>query len=166
MSTKKWIISCKEKEHSIVLNTGANIRDSMSLVMDGKVIAQLTIPSSSIIAKLEYSFMCEDEPVKIVVFGNNADLVFQETYQSSKKPYTPNYSMGMVFTIALIVINLLAPVVSVGSVISIVTAFACIVLSWVFSITPFLTKKEKLIRSALIVLLNFGIAIMSLFVGL
>lgn len=158
MGTVSWKISGKSGEHKITLNRGVNIRDSMSLVMDGNIIATLQIPSSSIIAKLEYTFLCEEIPVTVVVFGNKAELIYQGVYQGSKKKYGGNPKIGLWYLILLILLNVAVAIITHRTIIALTMCVACIVLSWVVWLSPFQSKSQKILKTVLILLLNLVIS--------
>ena len=161
MGTVCWTISGKSGEHKIVLNRGVNIRDSMSLVMDGKIVSTLQIPSSSIVAKLEYTFLCEDTPVTLIVFGNKAELIYQDVYQGSKKKYRGEPKIGLWYLILLIVMNIAVAVITHGTMIALAMCASCVVLSWVIWLTPFQSKSQKILKTVLILLLNLVVSVMS-----
>ena len=74
MST--WNFKIGEKEHTVVLNRGLEIRDPMYLVVDGKKIADLQIPKDSFLPKLQYSFICGGREMTLLVYAERADIVF------------------------------------------------------------------------------------------
>ena len=162
----KWILKCDEFEHVVVLNRGINVRDPMSLTLDGEVIAQLTIPQSSVLAKLEYTFACEGEQVLLVVFGNKADLVFRNTYQSNQKKYQKKHQLPVWALAIVIALNLLAPILIGKSGISWTMAAASSVLALFHSVTPFYSKLGKLARMLIFLLLNWGVAFSASFINL
>lgn len=165
MNQLKWTLKFDQGEHVVILNRGVNIRDPMSLTLDGEVIAQLAIPQSSILAKLEYSFTCEGEQVLLVLFGNKADLVFRGAFQSNQKKYQPNHRVPL-WTVAIVIaLNLLAPILIGHSGISWIMAAASSVLAFFYSFIPFYSKPGKLIRMLVFLLLNWGIALSSLYLN-
>ncbi len=156
-----WKIQGKTSEHTVVLNRGVNIRDTMSLVLDGKKIATLQIPSSSLIAKMEYTFTCEDEPVTLVLFGQKADLVANGIFQDSKRKYTGNSKIGWWFFVLMTLLNFAAAFVFQWRLIACAMAAACSVLTGVTMLSPFQSKARKVIFSFLLLLWCWGIACLS-----
>ena len=166
MKNNCWSVVCGDNKHVISLNRGVNVRDPMSLVVDGKIIANLVIPSSSFVAKLEHSFECDGESMKIVVFGNKADLVYQGIYQGSKKAYTSDYELNVWLKIVFVLANIVPVFLNFGSYTSVIMPLACIALSWACSVTPLTSKKDKILRLTLILLLNLLVMAMGMISGI
>ena len=154
-----WTIQGKSgKEHKVVLNRGVNIRDPMSFVLDGEVIAILQIPASSVIAKLEYTFTCEDEPITLILFGKKADLVCNGVFQGSKRKYSENSKIGWWFLALMAALNFASPVVFRGHPIALVAAASVSCLTWVMMLSPFQSKARKVIFSFMFLLLCWGLS--------
>ena len=149
-----WKITGKSgEEHKIALNRGVNIRDPMSLVMDGQVIATLQIPATSTIAKLE-------EPVTLILFAKKADLVYNGVFQGSKRKYSANTKIGWWFLVLMALLNFASPVVFLGKPISWVMAVSCSGLTWIMMISPFQSKIRKVLFSFMFLLWCWGISLL------
>ncbi|MBQ8440447.1 MAG: hypothetical protein IJX19_07290 [Clostridia bacterium] len=165
MKQLKWVLKFEQSEHVVILNRGVNIRDPMSLTLDGEVIAQLAIPQSSILAKLEYSFTCEGEQVLLVLFGNKADLVFRGAFQSNQKKYQPNHRVPLWAVAIVVALNILASVLVGKNLMSWFMAIASSVLALFYSMIPFYSKPGKWIRMLLFLLLNWSVAFSSAYLN-
>lgn len=167
MNALVWTLKFENVEHKVVLNRGINPRDPMSLTVDGKIIAsQLVIPKSSIIAKLEYSFTCEDEKVLLVVYGNKADLVFRNKWQLTQKEYHSKNNLPIWVICLTIFLNVLAPILVGRSYISWLMTFSTTVLLLIYPTNPFYALKGKIARVLTFLLLNWLIAFSSFYLAL
>ena len=129
--------------HKVVLNRGVNIRDPMSLVVDGTIIAHLQIPATSTLAKLEHSFTCDGETVTLILFAKKADIVVNGVFQGCKRRYNGYPKIGWWFLALMLLLNFTAPFVFQWRSISFIMAVCCSVLTWVMIVSPFQSKTRK-----------------------
>ena len=159
MNTFKWILKCEDGNHSIVLQQLGTPRDPMQLYVDGEK-TELSM-KKTLFVKFEHVFICGGEPVLLLVFGNKADLVFRNKLQTANKKYDSKNKIPQWFVIALSLLNLLLPIFFKVQVMSALMSVSSSILVYLFSITPFLSKIEKISKSTLITVLNGAIAILA-----
>lgn len=158
MNTFKWNLNCEDGQHTVMLQQLGSPRDPMQLYVDGEK-TDLSIKPKSLFVKIEYAFTCGGQPALLLVFGNKVDLVFQGVFQSAKKKYDSKNAFPIWIPLLMSLLNLFALVVSKGISISILMSLSSSLLVYVLMITPFSSRKGKLLEFALITILNWAIAI-------
>ncbi|MBQ9806232.1 MAG: hypothetical protein IJW49_06990 [Clostridia bacterium] len=152
-----WTIQGKNSEHKIALNRGVNIRDPMSLVVDGELVDYLQIPATSILAKLEHSFTCDGTTVTLLLFATKADIVVNGVFQGSKRKYKGYPKMGWWFLVLMALLNFSPAFVFNAS--YILPSF-CIFLTWFLMMSPFQSRLRKVIFSLLISMFGWGMSLL------
>ncbi len=162
MNTFKWTLKCQDGTHTVILQQLGSPREPMQLYVDGEK-TELQKSKKSIFVNIKHEFTCGEETALLLVYGNQADLVFQGTLQTAKKKYDFKNKIPLAVVLLIMLINLPAMIVSGWETMSVIMTVASTLLIYLFSITPFSSRKEKIMKFVLFTVLNWLIAMMTYF---
>ncbi|MBQ7830201.1 MAG: hypothetical protein IJ345_08020 [Clostridia bacterium] len=157
-----WEIETATGKHQISVQMGAASRDPMSIHVDGKYVATAQYSGSGLIPMMEHKFLCDGEPVTLILYGSELDLAYHGKLVRGKFEYPSNQELPIWMRILFIILTVAAvsecfiakfvfllPVE--GSVIglSLLLSLVCVIITINKSTSPFKSKQQKIKASLL-----------------
>ena len=62
-----WEVNTSNGQHTIKAKMGATSRDPITIIVDDQNIATVKVSDPGMIPQMEYEFMCDEEPIRMVL---------------------------------------------------------------------------------------------------
>ena len=144
---KQWVLNCKDGSHIVMVRKFEDHKIPVEIYIDNVKAEEVHLTVDKVFPQTDHCFTCGGDTVRLIVHGNQMDLVHNNKWQSRDEEYSYNPPLPQIMQTLLLALSVaLLPLVYIFGFPTVICGLLCYIYVWSISNSPFHTKRRKIYK--------------------